>query len=112
MHSIFAAALALLLATPTLAADLPNPNLTPGVARTDLTLDQICTTKWGRDVRVVSGAMKRKVFEAYRLTDRSTVDARRRFRMLDSIRLCDGGYVHKNRLDESFDISPPAIQGG
>jgi hypothetical protein len=30
---------ALVLTIPALAADLPNPNLTPGVARTDFTPD-------------------------------------------------------------------------
>jgi hypothetical protein len=51
VQNILALVAALLLAVAALAADLPNANLTPGVARTDLTLEQICTTKWGRDVR-------------------------------------------------------------
>src|SRR5436309_2389229 len=47
---------------------LPNHQLTPGVARTDLTLKKICTTKWGKDARHVSDAMKRQVFAGYGLT--------------------------------------------
>jgi hypothetical protein len=58
----------LLFAAPALAGDLPDPGLTPGVARTDLTLAQICSTKWGRDARAVTAAMKRQVFKAYGLT--------------------------------------------
>jgi hypothetical protein len=58
----------LLFAAPALARDLPDPVLTPGVARTDLTLAQICSTKWGRDARAVTAAMKRQVFKAYGLT--------------------------------------------
>ena len=47
---------------------LPNHMLTPGVARTDLTLKKICTTKWGKDARHVTAAMKQQVFTAYGLT--------------------------------------------
>lgn len=46
---------------------LPNHQLTPGVARADLTLRKICT-KWGKDARHVSKAMKQQVFAAYGLT--------------------------------------------
>jgi hypothetical protein len=44
---------------------LPDPELTPG-AVTDLTVEQICATKWGRDARHVTAAMKREVMAAYR----------------------------------------------
>jgi hypothetical protein len=47
---------------------LPNHLVTPGVARTDLTLKKICTTKWGKDARHVTAAMKKQVFAAYGLT--------------------------------------------
>jgi hypothetical protein len=50
---------------------LPNHSLTPGLARTDLTLDQICKTKWGKDARAVTAAMKKAVFKAYGLTGNS-----------------------------------------
>lgn len=51
-----------------LAHLLPNPKLTPGVARTDITQTQICSTKWGKDERLVTAAMKRQVFQAYDFT--------------------------------------------
>jgi hypothetical protein len=47
---------------------LPNHLLTPGVARGDLTLKKICATKWGKDARHVTTAMKQQVFAAYGLT--------------------------------------------
>lgn len=47
---------------------LPDPTLTPGVTRPAVTLQQICATKWGRDRRAVTPAMKRQVFAAYGLT--------------------------------------------
>jgi hypothetical protein len=47
---------------------LPNLMLTPGVVRGDLTLRKICRTKWGRDARHVSKAMKQQVFTAYGLS--------------------------------------------
>ncbi|HEY2010508.1 MAG TPA: HNH endonuclease signature motif containing protein [Rhizomicrobium sp.] len=53
------------------AGPLPNLNLTPGVARTELTVHQICTTKWGKDARAVTAAMKRQVFQEYGLTGNS-----------------------------------------
>lgn len=49
------------------AADhtLPDLALTPGVARSDLTVAEICATKWGLDKRAVTAAMKREVFASY-----------------------------------------------
>jgi hypothetical protein len=47
------------------ADPLPNLDLTPGEARKDLTVKQICNTKWGKDHRSVTQSMKNKVFEAY-----------------------------------------------
>lgn len=44
---------------------LPDARLTPGVVRGGVSLHQICTTKWSRDVRHVTDAMKREVFAAY-----------------------------------------------
>lgn len=55
----------LLLAIPARGGDLPDLSLTPGVARTDLTDEQICKTKWGKDHRAVTSAMKKQVFLAY-----------------------------------------------
>jgi hypothetical protein len=46
---------------------LPDPTLTPGVTR-NLTLDQICGTKWGKDARAVTAAMKAHVYAEYHMT--------------------------------------------
>ena len=65
-----AVALALLVITimVALAGDLPDLDLTPGVARTDITQENICKTKWGKDKRFVTAKMKREVFEEYGLS--------------------------------------------
>jgi hypothetical protein len=42
----------------------PDPTLTPGVLR-ELTLQQVCGTRWGKDRRHVTEAMKRDVFRRY-----------------------------------------------
>lgn len=47
-------------------ATLPDPALTPGVTR-DLTLDQVCNTKWGKDARAVTPAMKSQVYAEYHM---------------------------------------------
>lgn len=47
---------------------LPDPDLTPGKSRPGLTVAKICATKWGKDARHVTAAMKQEVFEAYGLT--------------------------------------------
>lgn len=44
----------------------PDPTLSPGVARNPpLTVDQLCTTKWGEDHRAVTAAMKATVYRRY-----------------------------------------------
>lgn len=48
---------------------LPNPVLTPGVVRGGLSLQTICTTKWGQDRRAVTAAMKREVFTSYNMSN-------------------------------------------
>lgn len=58
------AALALLLG----AADLPDPSLTPGWVRTDLTTAQICRTRWGHNERHVDAAMRHQVFQSYHIS--------------------------------------------
>jgi hypothetical protein len=50
-----------------LALTLPNLTVTPGVAR-PLTLKQVCSTKWGKDRRHVTDAMKTQVAKNYGLT--------------------------------------------
>lgn len=47
---------------------LPDPSLTPGVTRPGLSKAVICTTKWGKDARHVTAAMKADVFAAYGLS--------------------------------------------
>lgn len=47
-------------------ATMPDPKLTPGVARNPpLTVAEICSTKWGKDERAVTAAMKLQVFHEY-----------------------------------------------
>lgn len=58
--------------------ELPDPELTPGACK-QMTLKQLCSTKWGRDKRHVTVAMKMEVFHAYGLSgnrDRSCKCAR------------------------------------
>ena len=43
---------------------VPDPAKTPGEVRA-LTKDQICATKWGKDERLVTAAMKEEVYKAY-----------------------------------------------
>ncbi len=56
-----------LLAFPALAADLPDLSLTPGVAVSGMAKAKICSTKWGKDARAVTQAMKRQVMTNYRM---------------------------------------------
>jgi hypothetical protein len=63
------AALSLILAGPVRADDWlrrPDPSMTPGVTR-DLSLEEVCSTKWGHDERAVTAAMKNRVFDAYHI---------------------------------------------
>lgn len=62
------AALAIMIATQSHHYVMPNHKLTPGVARTDLSFETICTTKWGKDVRHVTEKMKKDVCKAYGIT--------------------------------------------
>jgi hypothetical protein len=48
-----------------LADDVPDLSKTPGVARAGLTEAMICATKWGKDARHATDAMKEQVFAAY-----------------------------------------------
>lgn len=43
---------------------MPDPELTPGVVR-ELSKAKVCSTKWGKDRRHVTAAMKREVFSRY-----------------------------------------------
>lgn len=68
---IIATALLLASACDGNAANLPNPELTPGVSRPDITQATVCKTKWGRDARHVTAAMKAHVFQEYGLSGNS-----------------------------------------
>ena len=57
--------LALLAIPQARGSDLPDASLTPGVARSDMTVAQMCKKKWGKDHRAVTAAMKKEVFTAY-----------------------------------------------
>lgn len=46
---------------------LPDHAITPGVTK-KITKAKLCSTKWGRDARHVTAAMKREVFAAYGLS--------------------------------------------
>lgn len=52
-----------------LAGELPNNLLTPGVAR-NISLNQICNTKWGKDARTVTSRMKATVYKSYNMVNR------------------------------------------
>lgn len=45
----------------------PDDKITPGVTR-PLTLDVVCNTKWGKDHRAVTEAMKMQAFKNYGFT--------------------------------------------
>lgn len=63
---LYAAPVALLLmAAGPQAADLPNPSLTPGAARSGMDVATVCSTRWGLDERHVTAKMKREVFASY-----------------------------------------------
>jgi hypothetical protein len=51
-----------------LAGALPDHRLTPGTFNPSLSVAAICSTKWGKDARHVTAAMKRQVFTEYGLT--------------------------------------------
>jgi hypothetical protein len=45
---------------------IPDPAYTPGVSRL-MTVETMCTTRWGTDRRFVTTLMRRRVFANYRL---------------------------------------------
>lgn len=47
------------------ATSVADPHLTPGKVRSELTIAQICATRWGEDHRAVTAAMKRQVYQRY-----------------------------------------------
>ena len=69
LRSVFTVALIASVSEEAWANDLilADPALTPGVAR-HLSRKAICSTKWGKDARHVTEAMKRDVFAKYGLS--------------------------------------------
>lgn len=71
MRTISALTIALLSLASAFAGEapiVPNIEITPGVARTDIAPAAICKTKWGKDERHVTATMKTEVFRAYGLS--------------------------------------------
>jgi len=67
--SLSAAAMLVLSASALCAnASYPDLSLTPGKARSDITVEQLCSTNWSAKDHPVSAAMRRDVFAAYHLT--------------------------------------------
>ena len=69
MRRALLASLMIAAAAPAAARDLsvPDHRLTPGAVRA-LSRAEVCRTKWGRDARHVSAAMKAEAFRAYGLS--------------------------------------------
>jgi hypothetical protein len=66
------ATLIVLVALPALAADLPTPTLTPGVARSDVTAADLCPVAHTANVRNVTAADKAAVYRSYGLAGNHT----------------------------------------
>lgn len=60
--------LLLFAVAPAFGRDIPDPGLTPGLAREGLTVKEICSTKWGHDARAVTERMKAQVMAEYQMT--------------------------------------------
>lgn len=67
--SLPSALAALLFAAPALGADLkyPDTSITPGKARADVTVEELCATDWKRADKPVSTAKQRDIFAEYHL---------------------------------------------
>ena len=100
------AAILSLLALPAHAHDrsLPDDDVTPGRVRV-LSHKAICETKWGRDQRSVTTAMKRQVFQSYDLSgnDDASQGCRRqangrRYEIDHRVPRCAGGADHVANL--------------
>lgn len=93
------------------ADDVPDLNKTPGVVRSGLTKEKICTIKWGKDERHVTAAMKRQVFELYGYSgydDPHCVPAGRRTCEIDHLisRELGGADVVENLWPQAYGTSP------
>jgi hypothetical protein len=63
---------ALILTGPAFAADLPNPDLTPGAIRDGITAADLCPVAHTAKVRNVPEALKRQVYKRYGLKGNHT----------------------------------------
>lgn len=94
-----------------LAGDVPDLNMTPGAVRAGLTKAKICSTKWGKDERHVTDAMKRKVFQLYGYSgydDARCVPAGKRTCEIDHLisRELGGADEVKNLWPQAYGTSP------
>lgn len=68
MRSMALLVLGLMVAGWAWADDIPDRHKTPGSYRAGLSKAKICSIKWGKDERHVTGAMKKQVFALYGYT--------------------------------------------
>lgn len=61
-----------LISMPAIAGDYPNPTLTPGLARDDVTVADLCPHANTAKIRDVSEAEKKKIFQEYGLAGNHT----------------------------------------
>lgn len=87
-----------------LAAELPNPDLTPGIVREGMTVEQVCATKWGQDARAVTAAMKRHVATAYGFTPQQCPSGRVEYDHLISREL-GGADDERNLWPQCYEIA-------
>jgi hypothetical protein len=68
MHTLLSLGTFVFMASTALADDLPKRELTPGATRPDVTVTDICTPGYGKNVRNVSSSLKSRVYELYGVT--------------------------------------------
>lgn len=93
------------------AADLPSPDITPGVVREGMTTEQVCGTKWGQDARAVTLTMKRHVATAYGFTPDQCPSGRVEYDHLISRELA-GADDERNLWPECYEIDAHNAEWG
>src|SRR5690349_7938475 len=67
-YVLLAAAAAALAAAPALANPIyPNAKITPGLTRSDVSVEQLCRTDWGKSEKPVSASLRHDILTAYNL---------------------------------------------
>lgn len=67
-YALLSVAMFALLCAPALANPLyPEAKITPGLARTDVTVETLCSTDWGKSEKPVSASLRRDILSAYNL---------------------------------------------